>query len=65
MCDKWLHDDGREIVSVCTKRQPIRFKGARKLTIEEQLKVAKLGTMRIWNLKEKLIKLENLKNLIT
>ena len=32
---------------------------ATKLTIEEQLKIAKLGTMRIWGLKEKLI--ENIK----
>jgi len=59
VCDKWLHDDGRIIVNVCTKRQAIKVKGARKLTLEEQLRVAKLGTMRIWSLKEKLIKLEN------
>ena len=31
-------------------------KNGRKLTAEEQLKVARLGTMRIWNLKQKLIK---------
>lgn len=59
VCEKWLHDDGREIVSVCTKRQAVRVKGARKLTLAEQLSVARLGTMRIWNLKEKLIKLQN------
>lgn len=59
VCEKWLHDDGREIVSVYTKRQPVKVKGARKLTIEEQLQVARLGTMRIWSLKEKLIKLQN------
>jgi len=34
-------------------------KDARKLTQEEQFKVAKLGTMRIWSLKNKLIKLQN------
>jgi hypothetical protein len=34
-----------------------KIKGSRKLTIEEQLKVAKLGCMRIWNLKRKIIKL--------
>lgn len=33
-------------------------KTAKKLTTEEQLKVARLGTLRIWNLKEKLIKNE-------
>lgn len=31
-------------------------KTAMKLTIEEQLKIARLGCLRIWNLKEKLIK---------
>ena len=31
-------------------------KNAVKLTTEEQLKIARLGTLRIWNLKEKLIK---------
>ena len=34
-------------------------KDARKLTMEEQFKVAKLGTMRIWTLKNKIIKLQN------
>lgn len=34
-------------------------KDARKLTQEEQFKVAKLGTMRIWTLKSKIIKLQN------
>lgn len=34
-------------------------KTARKLTTEEQFKVAKLGTMRIWALKQKLVKLQN------
>ncbi len=59
VCGKWLHDDGRIIVSVCTKRQAVKVKGARKLTLEEQLTIARLGTMRIWSLKEKLIKLQN------
>lgn len=35
-----------------------RNKGSRSLTIEEQLKVARLGCLRIWNLKEKIIKLQ-------
>ena len=38
-------------------REPIPRIGAMKLTKEEQFKVAKLGTMRIWSLKKKIIKL--------
>jgi hypothetical protein len=38
-------------------KKPKRIKGARKLTTEEQYKVARLGTMRIWSLKKKIIKL--------
>lgn len=34
---------------------------SRKLTIEEQLKIARLGTLRIWNLKKKLLNLQNKK----
>jgi len=41
------------------KRKPERRKNTRKLTPEEQLKIAWLGTMRIWSLKEKIIKLQN------
>ena len=59
VCDKWVTDAGKEVVSVWTKREAVKVKNARKLTLEEQLRVAKLGTMRIWSLKEKLIKLEN------
>lgn len=40
-------------------RDPIPRFGALKLSKEEQLKVAKLGTMRIWSLKQKIIKLQN------
>jgi hypothetical protein len=40
------------------KRNATPNKDAIKLTIEEQLKIAKLGTMRIWNLKEKMVKNE-------
>jgi len=38
------------------KRSPIINKNSRKLTLEEQLRFARLGTMRIWNLKKKLLK---------
>jgi hypothetical protein len=40
-------------------RFPISRLGALKLSKEEQFKVACLGTMRIWSLKKKIIKLQN------
>ena len=46
-------------VYVREKRKPTKRKNSRKLTIEEQFKIARLGTMRIWTLKEKIIKLQN------
>jgi len=49
----------RNDVYASIKRNPKPRKGARKLTQEEQFKVAKLGVMRIWSLKKKLIKLQN------
>lgn len=49
----------QERVSAHIDRKPKRIKGARKLTVEEQLKVSRLGCMRIWSLKEKIIKNEN------
>jgi hypothetical protein len=36
-------------------RQPKRAKSAYQFTIEQQLKLAKLGTMRIWSLKQSLL----------
>jgi hypothetical protein len=42
-------------------RNAIRNKNSRKLTSEEQFKVARLGAMRIWSLKEKIVKLQNKK----
>ncbi len=47
-----------QIYASIIRKAKIR-KDARKLTSEEQFKVAKLGTMRIWGLKNKLIKLQN------
>jgi len=49
----------RNSVYATIKRSAKIRKDARKLTIEEQFKVAKLGTMRIWSLKKKVIKLQN------
>lgn len=42
-------------IRVSIIRKPKRIKGARKLTDTEQLKIARLGTMRIWSLKNKLL----------
>lgn len=47
-----------DIYATIKRKAKIR-KDARKLTMEEQFKVAKLGTMRIWTLKNKIIKLQN------
>ena len=46
-------------IYVSEKRKATKRKNSRKLTPEEKFKIAWLGTMRIWNLKEKLIKLQN------
>jgi len=40
-------------------REAKKIKDCRKLTVEEKLNMARLGTMRIFNLKRKLIKLSN------
>ena len=55
-CERWIDYKKDDRVSARIAKQPKRIKGARKLTEEEQLKVARLGTMRIWTLKEKIIK---------
>ena len=55
-CERYIDYKKEDKVSARIKRQAKRIKGARKLTEEEQLKVARLGTMRIWTLKEKIIK---------
>jgi hypothetical protein len=50
-------DWGSKLVYASFHRDPVPIKTARKLTLEEQFKVARLGTMRIWTLKNKIIKL--------
>ena len=55
-CYRWTDYKKQERVDAHTKREPKKIKGARKLTVEEQLKVARLGCMRFWSLKEKIIK---------
>jgi len=46
------------VVTVRQKKDAGINKLAKKLTLEEQFKIARLGTLRIWNLKQKLIKNE-------
>jgi len=58
-CYRWTDYKKQERIGAHAKRQPKRIRGARKLTEKEQLKIASLGTMRIWTLKEKIIKLQN------
>jgi hypothetical protein len=60
-CYRWVDYKKEQRVDAHTKKEPKRIKGARSLTIDEQLKVARLGTMRIWTLKQKLIKNEDTK----
>ena len=48
-----------KFVHASIHRSPVANKKARKITIAEQLKVASLGCMRVWRLKEKLIALRN------
>lgn len=55
-CYRWTDYAKRDRIDAHTKRKATRIKGARKLTPEEQLRIARVGTMRIWTLKEKLIK---------
>ena len=55
-CERYVNYKKEVQISAHIKRQPKRIKGARKLTEEEQLKIARLGCMRIWSLKEKIIK---------
>lgn len=56
ICEKCYNEWRKEYyVHARIKREAKRIKGARKLTVEEQLKVARLGTLRIWSLKQKII----------
>jgi len=63
-CEKYHVGHGTRRVGVRTQREPVKIKNARKLTEIEKLKIATLGTMRIWSLKEKIIKLQNEKTKI-
>lgn len=61
VCYRYTNYKKELTIQATTKRTPKRIKGARKLTTEEQLKVARLGCMRIWTLKQKIIKNGNTK----
>lgn len=56
-CYRWTDYKKRQRIDAHTKIKAARIKGARKLTPEEQLRIARLGTMRIWSLKDKIIKI--------
>lgn len=57
VCEKWFNDwTNKWCFNVQTKREPVKNRSARKLTDKERLKIAHLGTMRIWSLKKKIIK---------
>lgn len=60
LCERYLDYKKREVVYAYTERNPIRRKGVKRLPLEDQLRVARLGTMRIWSLKEKIIKLKTI-----
>ncbi len=60
-CYRWIDYKKREKIGATVKRNPKRIKGARKLTLEEQLKIARLGCLRIWSLKQKIINNGNTK----
>lgn len=54
---KYTGSKNREFLAAATRKKAIRIKNARKLTKEEQFRIAVLGTMRIWKLKDKIIKI--------
>ncbi len=61
MCYRYTNYRKETYIYATIKRKAKRIKGARKLNEEEQLRVARLGTMRIWSLKQKIIKLNGQK----
>jgi len=59
VCERQKNYVGVEILKAWVKREPKKIKGARKLTSEEQFKIARLGCLRIIPLKEKLLAFQN------
>jgi hypothetical protein len=56
VCERYKNYRGIESVRASIKRKAKWIKDSRKLTLEEQFKIARLGCMRIWGLKQKLNK---------
>lgn len=56
VCERIINYKKQSIVKTTLLRKSKRIKDSRKLTTEEQFKVAKLGCMRIFSLKEKIVK---------
>lgn len=57
-----LNDNERNIARASIHREAKIRKNSRKLTSEEQFKIARLGCMRIFNLKNNIIKLQKSKS---
>ena len=54
VCSRTSYDT----IRVRCERSAKKIKNSRKLTLQEQFKIARLGTLRIWKLKETVIKLK-------
>jgi hypothetical protein len=61
VCERYTNYYGNEVVGAYIKREAKKIKNSRKLTTDEQLKIARLGCMRIWSLKQKVISLKKIK----
>lgn len=60
VCDRIILYNGKEDIRVRMIKDSVKIKGSRSLTSDEQFKVARLGAMRIFSLKKKIIGLKNL-----
>ena len=60
-CERYVDYAKREEIQARTEKKAVRIKNSRKLTTEEQFKLMRLGCMRIIPLKEKIVKLQNIK----
>jgi hypothetical protein len=58
VCERYKNHKNEEVIGAHIKRNSERIKWARKLTDKEIFKIARLGCMRIFSLKNKIIKLQ-------
>lgn len=58
VCENVYNTKGKKKQLATIVRRAKRIKGARKLTSDEQFKIARLAAMRVWGLKDKLTKLK-------